>query len=202
MRRDGLPAYTTSVGWLGFSDDEVRRRTPGRDRAGVDAPEDEGRRRSRQRRAPRRADPRGDRVGALPDDGCQPGLGGRGGDRGDAPPGRVRPVVDGGADEPRRHPRPRPDRARGGAGPDRHRRALPQPHDVQAADAGRRRSASASSTRVAWAASTRCSRCCCWPRASTIPVCPARRRGRAVRVRAAPVARRLHRDRRRPRATA
>jgi L-fuconate dehydratase len=27
MRRDGFPAYTTSVGWLGFSDEEVRRRT-------------------------------------------------------------------------------------------------------------------------------------------------------------------------------
>jgi L-fuconate dehydratase len=27
MRRDGIPAYTTSVGWLGFSDEEVRRRT-------------------------------------------------------------------------------------------------------------------------------------------------------------------------------
>jgi len=26
MRRDGFPAYTTSVGWLGFSDEEVRRR--------------------------------------------------------------------------------------------------------------------------------------------------------------------------------
>jgi L-fuconate dehydratase len=26
MRRDGFPAYTTSVGWLGFSDDAVRRR--------------------------------------------------------------------------------------------------------------------------------------------------------------------------------
>ncbi len=26
IRRDGLPAYTTSVGWLGFSDEEVRRR--------------------------------------------------------------------------------------------------------------------------------------------------------------------------------
>jgi L-fuconate dehydratase len=26
LRRDGLPAYTTSVGWLGYSDDEVRRR--------------------------------------------------------------------------------------------------------------------------------------------------------------------------------
>lgn len=26
MRRDGYPAYTTSVGWLGFSDEEVRRR--------------------------------------------------------------------------------------------------------------------------------------------------------------------------------
>jgi L-fuconate dehydratase len=27
MRRDGIPAYTTSVGWLGFSDEEVCRRT-------------------------------------------------------------------------------------------------------------------------------------------------------------------------------
>ena len=26
MRRDGFPAYSTSVGWLGFTDDEVRRR--------------------------------------------------------------------------------------------------------------------------------------------------------------------------------
>ncbi len=26
MRRDGFPAYTTSVGWLGFTDEEVRRR--------------------------------------------------------------------------------------------------------------------------------------------------------------------------------
>src|SRR3954453_20570124 len=26
LRRDGFPAYTTSVGWLGYSDDEVRRR--------------------------------------------------------------------------------------------------------------------------------------------------------------------------------
>jgi L-fuconate dehydratase len=33
MRRDGFPAYTTSVGWLGFSDDEVVRRA----RAAVEA---------------------------------------------------------------------------------------------------------------------------------------------------------------------
>jgi L-fuconate dehydratase len=33
MRRDGFPAYTTSVGWLGFTDDEVRRRA----RAAVEA---------------------------------------------------------------------------------------------------------------------------------------------------------------------
>jgi L-fuconate dehydratase len=24
MRRDGFPAYTTSVGWLGYSDEKVR----------------------------------------------------------------------------------------------------------------------------------------------------------------------------------
>src|SRR5690348_7321384 len=33
MRRDGFPAYTTSVGWLGFTDEEVVRRA----RAAVDA---------------------------------------------------------------------------------------------------------------------------------------------------------------------
>ena len=33
VRRAGLPAYTTSVGWLGFTDDEVRRRA----RAAVEA---------------------------------------------------------------------------------------------------------------------------------------------------------------------
>jgi L-fuconate dehydratase len=33
MRRDGFPAYTTSVGWLGFTDEEVERRA----RAAVDA---------------------------------------------------------------------------------------------------------------------------------------------------------------------
>ncbi len=33
MRRDGFPAYSTSVGWLGFTDNEVRRRA----RAAVDA---------------------------------------------------------------------------------------------------------------------------------------------------------------------
>jgi L-fuconate dehydratase len=33
MRRDGFPAYSTSVGWLGFTDDEVRRRA----RAAVEA---------------------------------------------------------------------------------------------------------------------------------------------------------------------
>ena len=25
MERDGFPAYTTSTGWLGYTDDEVRR---------------------------------------------------------------------------------------------------------------------------------------------------------------------------------
>jgi L-fuconate dehydratase len=52
MRRDGFPAYTTSVGWLGFTDEEVRRRA----RAAVEqgwthvkmkvggAPEDDARR--------------------------------------------------------------------------------------------------------------------------------------------------------------
>ena len=33
-RRDGLPGYTTSVGWLGFTDDEVRRRARAAVKAG------------------------------------------------------------------------------------------------------------------------------------------------------------------------
>ena len=50
----------------------------------------------------------------------------------------VRPVLDRGADEPRRHPRPRHDRPCRGADPGGHRRARPQPGDVQAAVPGRR----------------------------------------------------------------
>ena len=57
-----LLAYTTSVGWLGFTDDEVRRRARDGRRRGLDAREDEGRRRPGRRRAPRRAHPRGDRA--------------------------------------------------------------------------------------------------------------------------------------------
>ena len=80
--------------------------------------------------------------------------------------GRVRPVVDRGADQPRRRARPRGDRPRGRADRRRHRRALPEPGHLQAAAAGRARSASARSTPAGSAASTRCSRCCCWRRSS------------------------------------
>ena len=46
---------------------------------------------------------------------------------------RVRAVVDGGADEPRRHPRPRAHSAGGRADPHRHRRARREPRRLQAA---------------------------------------------------------------------
>ena len=49
----------------------------------------------------------------------------------------IRPVLDRGADQPRRHPRPRGDRPGGRADPGRHRRARPQPGHVQAAAPGR-----------------------------------------------------------------
>ena len=77
--------------------------------------------RHRVRRPPRRADPRRARRRRHADDGREPGLGRRRGDRDDARARGVRPVVDRGADEPRRHPRARahppgdrPDRGRDG----------------------------------------------------------------------------------------
>ena len=71
-------------------------------------------------------------------------------------------AVDRGADQPRRHPGPRPHRARARAArdPRRDRRALPQPGHVQAVPAGRVPSASARSTAAGSAGSTRSWRCC------------------------------------------
>ena len=64
------------------------------------------------------------------------------------------------------------DRARRGADRRRHRRALPQPRDVQAVHAGRRDRLLPARRAAGWAASTRCSRCCCWPPSFGVPVCP------------------------------
>ena len=67
----------------------------------------------------------------------QSALGRRRGDRLDGGARRVRSVLDRGADEPRRHPRPRGDRPGRRADPRRDRRARPQPGHVQAVPPGR-----------------------------------------------------------------
>ena len=79
--RDGYPAYTTSVGWLGYSDDKIRAPVRGGPGSGLDAVQDEGRSRPRRRRPPGRDRPGRDRARRQPDDGRQPALGRRRGDR-------------------------------------------------------------------------------------------------------------------------
>ena len=166
--RDGYPAYTTSAGWLGYDDDKIaaaRARgasptgwTHFKMKVGRDL-EDDVRRRAaliREEIGP----------GRRADDGRQPGVGRRRGDRVDAALARVRPVVDRGADEPGRRARPRAHRARVapiGVATGEHvqnrvifKQLLP----------GRGDRRTARSTRAGSAASTRCSRCCCWPRSS------------------------------------
>ena len=85
LLRDGYPAYTTSVGWLGYDDDKIRRLcrealaegwTRFKLKVGADVEDD----------APAGADrPRGDRTGADAGGGRQPALGRRRGDRLDGP---------------------------------------------------------------------------------------------------------------------
>ena len=110
LRRDGYPAYTTSVGWLGYDDDKIRRLcrealaegwTRFKLKVGADVEDD--RRRTRIVR---------EEIGPGRDAGRrrQPALGRRRGDRVDAPARRVRSVLDRGAHQPRRHPRARDDR--------------------------------------------------------------------------------------------
>ena len=97
---DGYPAYTTSAGWLGYDDEKIEaldtRGAGGR----LHADQDEGGAEPRSGCAPCGADPRGPRRRRDAGDGRQPGLGRRRGDRRDARPRRVRPVVDRGAHEP------------------------------------------------------------------------------------------------------
>ena len=166
LLRDGYPAYTTSVGWLGYDDDKIRRLcrealadgwTRFKMKVGADVEDDVRRMRIiRDEIGPDRmlavdANQRWD-VGV--------------GHRLDGAARAVRPVLDRGADQPRRHPRPRGDRPRRGAHPGRHRRARPQPDHVQAVPGGRRARASARSTPAGSVASTRSSRSCCWPPSS------------------------------------
>ena len=77
----GCPCYTTSAGWLGYSDDKLRRLLQGGRRRRLPARQDEGRvgRRGRHPSAPDR--PGRDRLGHRPDDRREPGVGRSGGDR-------------------------------------------------------------------------------------------------------------------------
>ena len=54
-RATAIPAYTTSAGWLGYSDEKLRRAVPRGAGRGLDALQDEGRARPRRRHAPRAA---------------------------------------------------------------------------------------------------------------------------------------------------
>ena len=172
LRRDGYPAYTTSAGWLGYADDKVRRLCREALADGLDALQDQGRARTSRTTAARPDRPRGDRPERDADGRRQPALGRRRGDRVDGPARRVRPVLDRGADQPRRHPRPRGDRPGRRADPGRDRRARPQPGDVQAAAPGRGDRASARSTRAGSAASTRSLAVLLLAAKFGVPVCP------------------------------
>src|SRR5581483_8778209 len=168
----------------------LRRREGGRTRAAgargrVPPDQDEGRRRPPLGRAARGADPRSARHGGRPDDGREPGLGRRRGDRVDARPWRVRSLVDRGADEPGRRARARADPERRRADPGRDGRARPEPRDLQAAVPGRsdRR---LPDRRLPGRRRERGARDHPDGREVRDPGLPARRRRRALRVRAAP----------------
>src|SRR5207237_91419 len=68
----------------------------------------------------------------TPDDGRQPGVGGRRGDRQRQAASRIRPFLDRGAHKPRRRARPCHHRARDRTDQSRHGRALPEPGHLQA----------------------------------------------------------------------
>ena len=108
----GYPAYTTSAGWLGYDDAKVELLvreaiaagfTHVKMKVGTDLASDDRRAALIRARA---------RPGRHPDDGREPGVGRRRGDRGDADARRARTLVDRGADEPGRRARPRERSAR------------------------------------------------------------------------------------------
>ncbi|CAA9414145.1 MAG: L-fuconate dehydratase, partial [uncultured Rubrobacteraceae bacterium] len=134
-------------GLPGLHDERGLARLPGREdpaslprsgRGRMGARQDQGRSRPRGRRAPRPDRTRGDRPEPQAHAGREPGLGRGRGHRQYGAPRRVRPVVDRGANEPRRRARPR------SRGPRRlprrrgDRRARPEPRPLQATLPGRR----------------------------------------------------------------
>ena len=101
MRSDGYPAYTTSIGWIGYSDEKMRRLCREGVAAGWQHFKVKVGNGPRRRHPPARDRPRGDRSRPLPHDRRQPGMGRRPGHR-LGTRARTRPtVVDRGADQPR-----------------------------------------------------------------------------------------------------
>ena len=135
---EGLPAYTTSAGWLGYDDDKVDRLVREAVAAGfamvklkVGRDLDDDVRRLKVARAAA-----GEGVQIALDANQRWGIGA--GHRLDAEAGGVRSVLDGGAHLAGRRARPPGDPGRRRADPDRHRRARAEPGRLQAAAAGRR----------------------------------------------------------------
>ena len=112
MREKGYPAYTTSAGWLGYSDEKMRRLsregvaegwTHFKKKVGGDIEEDIRRARILREEIgwDRKLMMDANQVWDVDETVDE-----------HAPPGRLRPLVDRGADQPGRHPRPRGDRQR------------------------------------------------------------------------------------------
>jgi hypothetical protein len=126
LEAEGYPAYTTSAGWFGFSDEKIRRLcregladgwTHFKLKVGGEPADD-------LRRARIMREEIGWDNKLMVDANQKWGV-----DEAIAAPAARprRSLVDGRAHQPRRHPRPRAHPPRGRAHPHRHRRALPQP---------------------------------------------------------------------------
>ena len=168
LRATGYPAYTTSIGWLGYPDDKVRRLaregvaagwTHFKLKVGADLADDI------RRAAIMREEIGPDRI--LMVDANQAWDVDEAID-GDAGARAVSTAVDRGADQPRRRPRTRPDRAgdRAARDPRRDRASTATTGSCSSSSSRPRRSASARSTPVAWAVSTRSWPSCCSRRSS------------------------------------
>ena len=112
MRKEGYPAYITSAGWMGYPDDKVRRLcrealAAGWTRFKIKVGRDSDANVHRAAIVREEIGPR-----ATHDDGCEPGVGRRRGDRVDAPARALQSAVDRRADQSRRCPRSRHDSPR------------------------------------------------------------------------------------------
>ena len=81
LKAEGYQCYTTSAGWLGYSNEKLTRLATEAVEAGLQPHQDEGRPRPRRRYPPARNRPLHHGAGPFPDDRRQPGLGSRPGHR-------------------------------------------------------------------------------------------------------------------------